>query len=152
MITVDTTGLGKAIAVLRRVPTMQRAVGEVYLAGKRNQDLGVWHSNGTATMPKRNVFFLPRATVRAVGLVMKRGVEDVLKGRSSGMKQAMSDAARVAADAYRQNIDTGKTDTGKIAPLSPAYKKAKDATWGKREILVASGALYDSIKHRVVNE
>jgi hypothetical protein len=152
MFSVSTTGLDAALATLRRVPEAQRAVGEVYLSGARNQNLAQFHHDGTAAMPARNVFFLPATVARRIGALMKRGVEDVLRGRSSGMRQAMSDAAKEAAAQFQANIDRGQADSGKVAPLSQPYKKWKNATFGKRPILVATGEFYRAIRSRLVDE
>lgn len=122
--------------------------------------------SGTGVLPQRNPFFSRRAVFSRVRAILKRGLADIMRDLSSGLRQAMMDATRILADGVKANIappgSLRREHVGLTAPtgaavasgspmprLSPGYAALKRAKWGPRPLLVASGQLYDSIKARV---
>lgn len=66
------------------------------------------------------------------------------------MRAALDIIGSGTVDAYRKNIQQGRSAEGRFAPLSPRYAAWKDRRWGPGlPILVASTQLYQSLDHRI---
>lgn len=157
-VTVQLKGLSRVLARLDKIKhgLTRIPVGEVYVRGDR-ASVAAAHATGTGTMPARNPFFLDRSQVGAVRARMRQGVREIQQGLASGMRQTMSDAAKVAADAQRDNLERQRhspwaqdvASPTRMVPLSKAYAKAKRAKYGAKGILQATGKLLRSIDSRI---
>jgi hypothetical protein len=156
-VTMVLRGASQLIAKLKAAASVTMPRAEVYVDAER-AGVAAYHATGTGTMPARNPFFLDDRQRRAVSRHVEKGVKDVVAGKSSGMRQAMSDAAKTAAVAWTDNLDRqrhggefgAETPTvSRFAPLSQRYRAAKKRQFPGAKILQREGKLKRSIKPRV---
>ena len=127
------------------------------------------HAAGVAAnnLPARNPWFVQPGVARRVTAILAKGVNDIVRGMSSGILQAMADACRQVADGMKRNIapagrlgglhvglhapmGVGVSAGAKMVPLSKAYAARKADDVGPRPVLVRTGEMYDSVAFRVV--
>ena len=134
-----TTSSGKSPASIfkARTEAMKRArslVGEIFVAGERNQKLWRIHTSDESRrkIPWRDPGGIDTDDAKSIRGAIEAGVDDLVSGRAKSFRPALKLAVKLARNAIKSNFRkslhfAGKTVGAPVAmkPLSPAYARRR---------------------------
>jgi len=113
---------------------------------------------GGWSLPARNPWFLDEQARRGAVKSAQRGVLEIWQGRSSGMRQRMSDIGKQTVRHVQRNFERGRhSPLGKggknvtsMAPLNPDYKAWKRKYSFSTKRMIRTGQMKASVTFELV--